>query len=57
LSDSRSFIWRFLAVAILAACTAYLAWFLHSLAVVAFWIALIFASVAQLVWDWWRLPR
>jgi Flp pilus assembly protein TadB len=50
-------VWRFLALVVLAACTGYLAWYLHSLSVVAFFIAILVLSVVQLGWDWWRLGR
>jgi hypothetical protein len=50
-------LWRFLALFILAACTGYLAWYLHSLGVVAFFIAILVLSVMQLGRDWWRLHR
>lgn len=35
---------------------AYLVWFLHSLAILAFWIAVLVCFVGLMIRDWWRLP-
>jgi hypothetical protein len=61
-SETRTFrqawpVWRFVALAVLALSVGWLAWHLHSLSYLGFWIALIVLNVVQLVWDWRRLPR
>jgi hypothetical protein len=47
-------IYRWVTLLVFALTLAYLAWFLHSLAILAFWIAELACLVGLMTRDWWR---
>jgi hypothetical protein len=59
MSESRTFreAWRLVSLVVFAFVIGWLAWYLHSLSGVAFWVALLVANVLILVGDWLRLSH